>query len=92
MLRGVCLMRRQEIDWVFRGGCRKLFPSAWSAFTAGLSEIELDDPLRAYYARLTSSKPDVRRSAARRCFRLQASLSISNVDITDTTNAGWIQV
>jgi hypothetical protein len=83
-------MRQQEIDWVFRGGCRKLFPSAWEAFTAGLSDKELVDPLQAYYARLTAADPKIRQSAARRCFRLQASLSLSGIDMLQVRAAAAI--
>lgn len=80
VLRGVCLMRRHEIDWVFRGGCKALFPAAWMAFVSGLSTEEAQDPLRAYYARLTSDDPDVRQSASKRMFLLQAALSLPSGD------------
>jgi proline iminopeptidase len=79
-------MRRQEIDWVFRGGCRAIFPSAWSAFIHGLSPRELADPLQAYYARLTSEDAAIRKSASRRMFMLQASLGLaggSSVQVWD---------
>ena len=44
LLRGVCLMRRAEIDWAFRcgggddglAGAAALFPGAWAAFTRAL--------------------------------------------------------
>lgn len=71
-------MRREEIDWVFRGGCKALFPAAWAAFTAGLSADELADPLAAFHARLTSGDAAVRQSAQQRVSRLQFSLSLSN--------------
>lgn len=86
ILRGVCLMRRHEIDWVFRGGCRVLFPAAWDAFVHSLSARERKDPLQAYYARLTSEDAKVRQSASRRMFALQASLRIaggSSVQVWD---------
>jgi proline iminopeptidase len=86
ILRGVCLMRPSEIDWVYRGGCRKLFPAAWVAFVEGLSEKELRDPLHAYYARLTSALPGVRHAAAKRMFHLQASLSVGNTDMAQRWN------
>lgn len=83
-------MRKQEIDWVFRGWCRKLFPAAWDAFVAGLSKAELEDPLRAYYARLTSQDTAVQQSAAKRCFRLQASLGLSGIDALQVwTGRSW---
>ena len=90
VLRGVCTMRRSEVDWVFRGGCRKIFPAAWDSFVAGLSADELQDPLKAYYARLTAPKSTVRQQAAKRMFRLQASLAISGANMLQAWNgAGW---
>jgi len=65
VLRGVCLMREVEIDWMFRGGAAALFPKAWSSFVGQLdTEEERRDPLTAYYMRLTSGDSARRRAAA----------------------------
>lgn len=66
ILRAMCLMRPQEIDWMYRGGAGgvgALQPAAWAAFLAPLSPSEKADPLAAWHARLTSSDPAVRDAA-----------------------------
>ncbi|MBI1274074.1 MAG: prolyl aminopeptidase [Alphaproteobacteria bacterium] len=47
MLRGICLMRQQEVDW-FIYGMRTIFPEAWRKFAAAVPEEERDDLLAAY--------------------------------------------
>jgi proline iminopeptidase len=55
VLRGVFMLRRSELDWLYRGGAGALFPEAWERFAAlvpegdilaGYQEL-LDDPARA---------------------------------------------
>ncbi|GAB1516487.1 prolyl aminopeptidase [Actinophytocola sp. KF-1] len=55
VLRGVFMLRRSELDWLYRGGAGALFPEAWEKFAAlvpdgdvleGYREL-LDDPARA---------------------------------------------
>jgi proline iminopeptidase len=65
VLRGVWLARQAEIDFEFRDGCNWIFPEAWEKFLAAIPESEHDDLVEAYYRRLTSADPDVRRRAAR---------------------------
>eukprot|EP00892_Ulva_mutabilis_P010791 jgi/Ulvmu1/8084/UM004_0321.1 len=80
VLRGVCLMREQEIDWVFRGGCKALVPQAWEQYLAGLTEKEQEDPLAAYFRRLTHTDDNVRLSAAMHWSFLERSLNLSASD------------
>ncbi|GAB3446878.1 prolyl aminopeptidase [Actinophytocola sediminis] len=47
ILRGVFLLRRAELDWMYRGGAGHLFPEAWADFTALVPAGE--DPLAAYH-------------------------------------------
>jgi proline iminopeptidase len=82
-------MRRREIDWVLRGGCQAIFPSAWEDFARGLSALELQDPLMAYYARLTSDNEHVRTTAASRMFRLQASLHLGSEKLQVWSGRKW---
>ena len=77
LLRGVCLMRPEEIDLVFGGGCSAFSPAAWERFLSALSEPEQENPLRAYYARLTSSDAKVRSAAARQWAMLEHSIGLS---------------
>ena len=63
-LRGIFLMRRQEIDW-FLYGMRAIFPEAWGAFAGFLPEAERSDLLEGYYRRLIDPDPAVHMPAAR---------------------------
>lgn len=65
VLRGVCLMRRREIDWMYRGGAGALRPLSWRRFLRHLPPEERGDPLLAYYRRLLSPEGGVRAAAVR---------------------------
>lgn len=64
MLRGIFLMRRQEIDW-FLYQMKMIFPEAWQAFVNHVPAGERDDLLEAYWRRLDSREASVRMAAAR---------------------------
>src|SRR2546423_1037965 len=65
VLRGVFLIRRQEIHWFYQQGADALFPDAWEEFLAPIPVDERGDLLRAHHARLTGDDPAARREAAR---------------------------
>lgn len=65
VLRGIFMMRRQEIDW-FLHGMRSIFPEEWKNFTSHFSETEKADILQSYYTRLTSEDYNTRLAAAQR--------------------------
>jgi len=65
VLRGIFLLRRQEIDWFYQRGASALFPDCWEDYLAPIPEDERHDLLRAYHARLTHEDARVRREAAR---------------------------
>jgi proline iminopeptidase len=65
VLRGIFLLRKQEIDWFYQGGCSALFPDAWEDYLAPIPKEERGDMVRAYYKRLTSADAAVRSEAAR---------------------------
>lgn len=74
ILRSVCLMRRQEIDWFFYG-LRLFFPEAWSEF-AGFIAPELRHDLLGAYHRIFSGPDDaLRREALRLWIRYETSCS-----------------
>lgn len=64
ILRGIFLMRRQEIEW-FLHHMRVIFPEAWATFVGHIPEAERADLLEAYWKRLDSPDPAVRMAAAR---------------------------
>ena len=65
VLRGIFLLRKQEIDWFYQRGASALFPDAWEEYLAAIPEEERGDLLHAYYKRLTSSDREVRTRAAK---------------------------
>jgi proline iminopeptidase len=65
VLRGIFLLRKQEIDWFYQRGCSAIWPDAWEPYVNEIPEAERGDLMRAYHRRLTSEDPKVRLSAAR---------------------------
>lgn len=65
VLRGIFLLRKQEIDWFYQRGASALFPDAWEAYLAPIPPEERGDLLHAYHRRLTSDDAAVRQAAAR---------------------------
>jgi proline iminopeptidase len=65
VLRGIFLLRRQEIDWFYQRGADALFPDAWEEYLAPIPREEHGDLLHAYHRRLTHHDPAVRQAAAR---------------------------
>ena len=65
VLRGIFLLRKQEIDWFYQRGASILYPDAWEGYLAPIPEAERGDLLTAYHQRLTSPDPAVRLQAAK---------------------------
>ncbi len=65
ILRGIFLLRKQEIDWFYQRGTSALFADAWEDYEKPVPEAERSDMVRAYYKRLTSDDPKVRQEAAK---------------------------
>lgn len=65
VVRGIFLLRKQEIDWFYQKGASALFPDAWETYVAAIPPEERNDFVRAYYKRLTSEDASVRVEAAK---------------------------
>jgi proline iminopeptidase len=65
VLRGIFLLRRQEIDWFYQRGADALFPDAWEDYLAPIPAAEQGDLLHAYHRRLTSDDVATRTEAAK---------------------------
>ena len=65
VLRGIFLVRRQEIDWFYQEGANRFFPERWRRFLEPIPEDERGDLLHAYHRRLTGDDPETRLAAAR---------------------------
>lgn len=87
VLRGIFLLRREEIRWFYQEGASWIFPDAWHEYSTHIPAEERSDLLRAYYARLTSSDPMVQRAAAKvwSVWEGRTSCLIPNADLIART-------
>lgn len=65
VLRGIFLLRKKELRWFYQEGANAIFPDEWERYLAPIPAHERDDLIAAYYERLTSDDPEVRKQAAR---------------------------
>lgn len=65
VLRGIFLLRPEEIRWFYQEGASFIFPEAWRDYLTHIPQEERSDLLRAYYTRLTSPDLTVQRAAAK---------------------------
>ncbi len=65
VLRGIFLLRDEEIAWFYQEGTNWNFPDAWEEFVLPIPREERGDMVSAYYKRLTSDDLAVRQEAAR---------------------------
>jgi proline iminopeptidase len=53
VLRGIFLLRREELRWFYQGGCSWMFPEAFEEFKRIIPPEERGDMIAAYHRRLT---------------------------------------
>ena len=75
VLRGIFLLRAQELQWFYQHGASELYPDAWQHYLAPIPDAERHDLISAFHSRLTSEDPEVRLSAARAWSVWEASTS-----------------
>ena len=64
ILRGIFLVRPQEIKWFYQEGASFFYPQEWQDFLSVIPKNEQDNLVKAYYKRLTSSNSeDVKKAA-----------------------------
>jgi len=88
VLRGIFMIRKQEIDWFYQRGASALFPDAWEGYLAPIPSAERGDLLRAYHRRLTSDDVAVRQAAARAWSIWEGSTSHLYVDVDEIARTG----
>ncbi|MCO5585548.1 hypothetical protein L7F22_039481 [Adiantum nelumboides] len=82
LLRGVCMLRQEEIDWFYKQGANSLFPFAWDELLSVLEPEERTDVIPAFYKRLTSDNADSCSQAAKAWLRWEMTLSFFQVSHT----------
>lgn len=65
ILRGIFLLRQQELRWFYQEGASYIFPDAWEAYLQPIPVAERHDLITAYHKRLTSDDRTIRAEAAR---------------------------
>ncbi len=65
VLRGIFLLRPQELHWYYQEGASFVFPEAWEAFISPIPEAERSDFMAAYRRRLVGDDREERLRAAR---------------------------
>ena len=65
VLRGIFLLRREELTWFYQRGADAIFPDYWEDFIAPIPVGERGDLMTAYYKRLSGDDLSVRGEVAR---------------------------
>lgn len=65
ILRGIFMLRHQELQWFYQEGTSNIFPDAWEAYLQPILLEERHDLINAYYRRLTSNDPTIQLEAAK---------------------------
>jgi len=65
ILRGIFMLRADELRWFYQDGANAMFPEAWEGFIEPIPPDERGDLVAAYHRRLTSDDPQVVLRAAR---------------------------
>jgi len=65
VLRGIFLCRKKELVWFYQFGAHHLFPEEWNKYFTHIPDSERTDMISAYYRRLTSFDPLIRKQAAK---------------------------
>ncbi|NJM19217.1 MAG: prolyl aminopeptidase [Richelia sp. RM2_1_2] len=75
ILRGIFMLRQQELHWFYQEGASNIFPDAWEEYLKPIPLEERDNLLTAYYQRLTSEDKKIRLEAAKAWSIWEASTS-----------------
>jgi len=65
VLRGIFMVRPQELRWFYQDGASRLFPDYWLDFIAPVPADERDDYIAAHYRRLTGDDQAAMTASAR---------------------------
>tara|TARA_Y100000996_G_C22558537_1_gene656424 strand:- start:230 stop:1204 length:975 start_codon:yes stop_codon:yes gene_type:complete len=88
ILRGIFLLREQEIHWFYQSGASELYPDQWELFIEQIPENERHDLLSAYYRRLISDDAKVKLAAAKAWSMWEGATSFLDFDPNRTKQFG----
>ncbi|KAG5184419.1 prolyl aminopeptidase [Tribonema minus] len=87
VLRGVFMLRPQELKWFYQEGANFIFPDAWEAYKEAIPPEERSDYLLAYRKRLTSPNDAVRLAAAKAWSKWE--MSFARIENHFFIHQGW---
>ena len=64
ILRGIFLLRKEELHWFYQDGASRIFPEAWSGFLDIIDEDKRDNLMNAYHEIFKSKDKEKRLKAA----------------------------
>jgi len=64
VLRGIFMLRLQELQWFYQEGASRLFPDYWQDYIDPIPPAERDDLIAAHYQRLTGEDQKARLASA----------------------------
>ena len=86
ILRGVCLLRPREVNWLLgNDGVAKLDPAGFQAFCQAVNATNETNVLEEYYHKLLSNDPIQRLNAARGWMKWEMRVSSLQANETDAT-------
>jgi len=65
ILRGIFMLRKEEIAWFYQEGCSWIYPDSFQHYLKPIPEAERGDMVKAYHQRLTDPDRKVQLEAAR---------------------------
>lgn len=65
ILRGIFLARKEDMNWLYGDGARRIFPDYWEDFLRPIPVEERDDLVNAFYRRLTGANELAKMSCAK---------------------------
>ncbi len=65
VLRGIFMLRREELEWFYQSGAHWIYPDSWQSYHDHIPAPERSDMIAAYYKRLIDPDPAVQLAAAR---------------------------
>jgi len=85
VMRGIFLMKKEELDFFFQHGTSMIFPDAYKSYSEHIPEAERGSLIEAYYKRLTSGDKATREAAAKYWTTWEMSTSFAR------PNVGYIE-
>jgi len=89
VLRGVFLMTREELEWLYGGGAAAFWPDAWDQFVQLIPEEERSDVVAAYHRRLFSGDLTEEIRFGKAWFLWETRLFWLRTDCSESEYPGW---